>query len=89
MVEKVVIFASATARVEFGLAVNYPRVKPTYAEFKERTELRALETVKGRRPYLQKEFEPFNSYFGQCMIALRQNKDATLEKIVKKEFEKL
>ena len=89
LIEKILTLASITARIEFGLAKAHGSNKPTYAEFKERSKLRASEITRGRQPYLQNDFNPFNSYFGQCMIALRDGSDASLEKIVKREYEKL
>ena len=84
------MYASTTARAEFGLAIAASkRSKPTYAEFKERAMLRAIEILKGREPYLRKEFVPFKSYFGQCLIALRKNRATSLETAIEKEYRKL
>ena len=51
--------------------------------------LRAKEIVTGWRPYLQKEFAPFNSFCDQCMIGLMGGNEPSLEKIIKKEYDKL
>lgn len=88
LIDKILALASITARIEFSLAKAHGS-KPTYAQFKRRSQLRASEIIRGREPYLQKEFTPFCSYFDQCMIALKDGSDESLEKIVKMEYEKL
>ncbi len=90
LVEKIVKLASATARVETSIKMAHVRsTVPIYNEFKSLVMRRAKEITKGREPYLQKEFAPFNSYFNQCIMELAKGNEPSLENIIKKEYDKL